>query len=181
MNDNKNCMTPEIAYNLGRLKQIPGEATFSEDNLYRYTLTRKWGIMDKSLIITMMNPSTASESILDPTIRKVLQWSIIWGYDKLIVLNLFAYRSTEMKQIFQVSNPIGPDNDYHIIETLENNKLSLHIAAWGKKGNFLERDHQIRTFYTNLGIPLHYLVLNSDGTPSHPLYLSKNTTPTLWK
>ena len=174
-------MTPEIVYNLGRLKQIPGDATFSEDNLYRYTLTRKWNAGDKTLVITMMNPSIASETILDPTIRKILQWSILWGYDQLIVLNLFAYRSTEMKQIFKVSNPIGPANDYHIIETLENNKSAIFIAAWGKKGNFLERDHQIRNIYTNLGIPLHYLVLNSDGTPAHPLYLPKTTIPILWQ
>lgn len=174
-------MIPEIVYNLGRLKQIPGEATFSEDNLYRYTLTRKWGAMDKTCTFIMCNPSTADASILDPTVRKCLEWSIIWGYDQLLVLNLFAFRSPYPKDLRKVKNPVGLHNDSVILEAMENNKNGLFIAAWGANGKYLNREGDVRFIADCAGIGLHYLRLTPNGYPEHPLYLSKSLTPILWR
>src|SRR5579872_2933160 len=138
-------MTPaEVAYNLGRIKLIPGKAVFSDDKIYRYVLTRTWGSGDKSCIFIMCNPSTADENILDPTVRKCLEWSINWKYDRLIILNLFALRSTNPANLYISPHPVGPENDYHIIETIENNKSGLFIAAWGAHSELLNRGDEVR-------------------------------------
>lgn len=175
-------MNPEIIYNLGRVKQLPGTAIYSEDKKYRYVLTREWNSgRNKTLITIMMNPSTATENILDPTVRKVTEFAIMWGFDRCIVLNLFAYRSTDIKQIFKVQDPVGPENDYWIIETIENNKDATYLAAWGTKGNYLDRDYKVRTIADNLGVSFNYLKLSNEGHPIHPLYLSKTSLPIPWR
>lgn len=176
-------MTPaEIAYNLGRIKQIPGEAVFSNDKIYRYILTRTWGTGDKTCTFIMCNPSTADESILDPTVRKCLEWSILWKYDRLIILNLFALRSTNPAKLYTVMDPVGPDNDFHIMETMENNKNGLFIAAWGTHSEHLNREDDVRLLADRLGIALNYMRLTpKSGHPEHPLYIPKSLTPTLWR
>jgi hypothetical protein len=52
----------------------------------------------RSLIIwVMMNPSTADHSKNDPTICKVMNYSRDWGFTDLLVLNIYAIRSTDQQ------------------------------------------------------------------------------------
>jgi hypothetical protein len=70
---------------------------FSSCRRYRYTLDHDWD----NLVHTQggyvawigLNPSTADEQQLDPTLRRVRSFSDRMGYRRLVMVNLFGFRS----------------------------------------------------------------------------------------
>src|ERR1700679_2220036 len=91
-------------------------AQFSHDNTYRYTLTRKWD-EGPAVAFLMFNPSTATATTEDPTIRRCIGFARRWGYGRLVILNLYAIRGTDPRTPSQTLDPIGPLNDYWIEDT----------------------------------------------------------------
>jgi len=62
---------------------------------YRYELSRQWGRGDRVVLFVGLNPSTADASTDNPTIRRCIGFAQAWGYDGLLVGNLFALRATD--------------------------------------------------------------------------------------
>ena len=139
-------------------------ATFSDCRKYRYGLSRTWNGKKKTILFIGLNPSTANEKIDDPTIRRCINYAQNWGYGSLLMVNLFAYRATIPSELKNVKNPIGNDNDLHIIELLK--KADIAVAAWGNEGTLLNRDKEVKKILPNLMC----LKINKSGQPSHPLY-----------
>ncbi len=154
-----------------------GDAAFDETRTYRYSLTRRWDSGSGSVCWIMLNPSTADERVLDPTIRRCVQFSRSWGYDGLEVVNAFAYRSTDPKKMFAFTGDIiGRDNDEAIFIAMERNQLC--IAAWG--ANIAKRpgrEDAIIGLACDAGASLMALKISSTGRPYHPLYLPGDLTP----
>jgi len=143
-------------------------ATFSDCRKYRYTLSRTWNGKKKTILFIGLNPSTANEKIDDPTIRRCINYAQNWGYGSLLMVNLFAYRATMPSELKNVKNPIGNDNDLHIIELSK--KADIAVAAWGNEGTLLNRDKEVKKILPNLMC----LKINKSGQPSHPLYQKKD-------
>ena len=143
-------------------------ATFSDCRKYRYGLSRTWNGKKKTVLFIGLNPSTADEKIDDPTIRRCINYAQNWGYGSLLMVNLFAYRATMPTELKNVKNPIGNDNDLHIIELSK--KADIAVAAWGNEGTLLNRDKEVKKILPNLMC----LKINKSGQPSHPLYQKKN-------
>jgi len=143
-------------------------ATFSDCQKYRYALSRTWNGKKKTILFIGLNPSTANEKIDDPTIRRCINYAQNWGYGSLLMVNLFAYRATMPSELKNVKNPIGNDNDLHIIELSK--KADIAVAAWGNEGNLLNRDKEVKKILPNLMC----LKINKSGQPSHPLYQKKD-------
>ena len=62
---------------------------------YRYTLRRSWPSGDgRRICWIMLNPSTADEPINDRTITRCIGFTSRWGHSGLVVINLYALRST---------------------------------------------------------------------------------------
>jgi hypothetical protein len=166
---------------------------FSDDRVYRYTLWRdnlNCGLplsLDPSPPETRnenfyvqfigLNPSTADETKDDPTVRRCIRFVKDWGYGALCMTNLFAYRATDPKDMKKFHAPIGEhyQNDVTLQEIA--NGAALVICAWGKDGNFKDRQRHVVSLLKPTG-KLHHLGLNGDGTPRHPLYLKASTMPT---
>lgn len=150
-------------------------AYISSDGKYRYVLRREWGFDVKNHVaFVMLNPSTADARIDDPTIRRCIGFAQSWGYDGLSVVNLFAYRATNPKNLMRAADPIGPDNDEWIRDITLRSKIT--VAAWGTKGNFLGRDQSCGKF-----LPFLYcLELTKDGFPKHPLYVKSMRRPEIF-
>ena len=147
------------------------DAILSEDRKYRYVLSRIWDESKSMVMIIGLNPSTADETIDDPTIVRCIDFAKNWGYGGIYMLNLFAFRATLPKDMFSVENPIGDENDKFIEKY---SKLSDKvICAWGNDGNFKNRSQYILSNIENK----FYLKLNKSGEPAHPLYLSKDLIP----
>jgi hypothetical protein len=144
-------------------------ALISPDGLYRYTLHRGACHGSGLLNFIMLNPSKADHEINDPTIRRCLGYARSWGYADLVVTNLFAFRSPNPIDLMRVVDPVGPDNDRHILEWAA--KASTVVCGWGAHGKFKGRGAAVRKLLADAGIKPQALKLTNDGEPCHPLYL----------
>lgn len=142
-----------------------GGAVFSPDRVYRYELRRTWGEGGVVAFIGL-NPSTADETLDDPTIRRCIGFAKRWGYGHLVMLNLFAFRATDPREMKAAIHPIGPENDKHIVQVAR--RADLVVCAWGVHGSYQGRDQDVLNI-----LPVHpqALGVTKDGYPKHPLYL----------
>ena len=140
-------------------------AVFSPDRVYRYELRRTWGPGPVVAFIGL-NPSTADETVDDPTIRRCIGFAKRWGYGGLVMLNLFAFRATDPRDMRAADDPVGPDNDRHLIAATS--ESGLVVAAWGVHGAYRNRDREVAGL---LAWNLMALGLTRDGHPRHPLYV----------
>lgn len=147
---------------------------FSIDRRYRYALWRDWGGEGYAMFVGL-NPSTADETLDDPTIRRCVAYAKSWGYGALCMTNLFAFRATDPKDMLAATDPVGAENDATLLDLAE--RASVVVAAWGTHGTHLGRAQTVR----NMLPSLHYLKLTKDGHPGHPLYLKKELTPVPWR
>ena len=71
-------------------------ATFSPCRRWRYTLLRRWEPANLIVVAFIgLNPSTADETLDDPTIRRCIGFAKAWGAGGMYMLNLFGWRSTD--------------------------------------------------------------------------------------
>lgn len=161
---------------------IGGYAEFSKCDTYRYVLKRRlsqplrWV---KPWLFIMLNPSTADENVLDPTIRRCVNFAEKMGGTELIVVNLFALRSTNPKGLLSHKDPVGPLNDQKIEEMISytEQRNGIIIAAWGAMPFARERASQM---YEKYGSFRCFGVNKGGLSPKHPLYLRNDSTPHRW-
>lgn len=156
-----------------------GAAIFSQDRVYRYTLTRTWDRQRPFGVFIGLNPSTADEERLDPTLRRVMRFLDREGCGGMIVLNLFAYRATDPMAMKLVKEPVGEDND-HWIDQVVNHVTDDGpiLVGWGTHGR-----HMNRSTVVGPKLPLSrtfHLGLCKDGEPTHPLYIASATPFVSW-
>lgn len=158
---------------------MPSEsgAMFSPCRKYRYRLWRTWGESAPAVFV-MLNPSTADETDNDPTVERCERRAKAMGFGGLRVANIFALRSTAPAALYASDDPIGKDNDAAIIESVSGS--GLVVCAWGTHGNLLRRGEKVLEMIRGSGIVPHYLKLNNDGTPKHPLYVGYDVKPQPW-
>jgi hypothetical protein len=121
-----------------------------------------------------LNPSTADEAQDDPTIRRCIGFAKTWGFGGIYMLNLFAYRATNPKEIRLVEEPIGGKNDDYLKGYFA--KKGLNIACWGIWGTFMNRGDEVINMLGKAN--LSCLGMTKIGQPKHPLYLKGDTVPT---
>jgi hypothetical protein len=149
-----------------------GGALFSDDGLYRYELTREWG-PGKLVCFIGLNPSTADAEQDDPTIRRCISFAKREGGGRLLMLNLFSWRSTNPKALIGLPNPIGEPPEE--IAPRWNN-AALVIAAWGAIHKSLRwRAGQVADMLCG-DSRARCLGTTADGSPRHPLYV-RGTAP----
>lgn len=150
-------------------------AILSDDKLYRYRLWRTLpdGVIGRGLFI-MLNPSTATASIDDPTIKRCTGFAKRFGWTRYDVVNLFSYRTADPLRLRGVDS-IGPEHHAHALRAIL--EADVIICAWGA-----DRLVQGSTFAASMlegvraagKVPL-CLGKNKDGSPCHPLYLKSDT------
>jgi hypothetical protein len=146
---------------------------------FRYVLWREWDASLPKVVFIMLNPSTADALKDDPTVAKCGRFARRWGFGSLHVLNIFAFRSTDPDVLPNVADPVGPDNDAHIRDTVSG--AGLVVAAWGNHGALRSRSSAVRKLLAESNVALHYLKMNGTGEPSHPLYLKETLQPQRWE
>ena len=144
---------------------------------YRYLLWREWDSNNKTVSFIMLNPSRADAEINDPTITRCINFASFWGYGRLEVVNLFAYRTSKPSLIKQVAEPIGKDNDRYIVESVK--RSDKVILAWGNHGTWQQQDLYILQLLKNHN-HLYSLGITKRGCPRHPLYLRSTIKPQIY-
>ena len=144
-----------------------GEATFSADGLYRYSLSREWLIGESTVAFIMLNPSIADAGHDDPTIRRCIRFAQDWGYRRLVIGNIFAFRSTDPAPLLLVDDPVGPDNDAWLRRICA--EAEDVVCAWGNRGGYNGRGDIVKDL---IGQERRFsLGLTMVERPKHPLYV----------
>ncbi len=153
------------------------DAVYSDCEQYRYLLTRTWASGSKMLFV-MLNPSTATEVQNDPTVERCERRARALGHGAFRVTNIFAFRSTDPRAMRAAADPVGPDNDAAILDSLS--WADSILCAWGNHGLHLDRGAAVVDLLRKTGAPLFHLGLTGQGQPRHPLYVGYDQQPQLW-
>lgn len=162
-------------------------AIISECGKYRYRLTRIWDETLPKVIWLMLNPSTANGTEDDPTIRKCIGFAKRWGFGGIEVINCWAFRSSDPKQLYLQHDPFGQRNWEHIDEVCS--ESNLLIAAWGceavvrklNKAGLSAKDTLMQIMNRHCALGIDHLGISKTGNPYHPLMLSYDTPRQTYK
>lgn len=143
-------------------------AKLDKTRKFRYVLWREWDEGEGTCVFVMLNPSTADAKKDDQTIKKCIGFAQRWGYRRLEVVNLFAYRATDPKKLLKCKDPVGPDNDLYLGAVLF--KAKRVVIAWGStKVPKADRVAEVLRIVANWGISeFGALGRTKDGEPRHP-------------
>jgi len=147
-------------------------AMFSPCETWRYVLSRTWNPNLPRLLVIGLNPSVASETQDDPTIRRCINFAKDWGFGSYVMCNAFGLRSTDPAGLLAVDDPNGPDNDRHIYE--QSRQAEMILVAWGANRLMKKRSRQVIKL---LGRDPHCLGVTKSGSPRHPLYVPGKVKP----
>lgn len=184
---------------------IASGAVISACGNYRYSLFREWRLGNStqwdmwtdddgwpivdgegkqlgdplSCVFVMLNPSTADADQDDPTIRRCVGFAKAWGYDRLDVVNLFAWRATNPQDVLAMTggktDPVGRDNRLYVHRAIE--RAGIVVCAWGAHGGHIDQDETMLGWLEEHGAEPMALKLTKDRFPSHPLYLPADSKP----
>lgn len=151
---------------------ITRTAEFSDCGTWRYKATRTWDLDKPWVQWICLNPSLADTEKDDPTVRRMMQYALDWGYGGIDVRNIFSIVSPYPKDMYAAEDPIGPNNDL-----TPNSRSTLIVGGWGAHGDYKNRGYEVLTKLSGEGYTVHYLALTKGGQPRHPLYLSGSLLP----
>lgn len=150
---------------------------------YRYRLERRWGD-GPAFVVIGVNPSTADATHDDATIRRCLGFARAHGCGALVMVNLFAFRSTDVRALpanHREAN--GPRNDDAVLSAC---RLpgAVVVCAWGSRTKLRpplrSRAFMLTGWLRAQGVQLHVLRLTKAGDPEHPLYLPGELRAEVW-
>jgi hypothetical protein len=152
-------------------------AILSADRRYRYALSRKVKPVSSGFVepprccaFVLLNPSTASESEDDPTVRKCRGFAERWGFPMFDIVNLFALRATDPDALRLAVDPgtVGVNDDWIMAVARH---AAVVVAGWGNHGELYNRGQRVRAMLQGAGIPLHCWEITKANQPKHPLYV----------
>jgi hypothetical protein len=147
-------------------------ALISECGRYRYRLWRLWDDLTPVMVWVMLNPSTADADVDDPTIRKCIGFAKQHHYGGIIVVNLFAWRATDPKELPTVTDPVGPENDQHILWACTAPLMLSVVAGWGSMKWAQKRAARVKMLIQSQARrDVKCFKQSESGAPWHPLYL----------
>lgn len=149
------------------------DAVISDCGQYRYLLRRTWDYAKPRALFVMLNPSTADAQIDDATIRSCIRLCSGMGYGSFEVVNLFAWRATDPKELDRCREPIGDRND-GIIESAVG-RCDIVICAWGAAKIARTRARWVCETIRSMRPAIFCLGKTKDGAPKHPLYIKSGT------
>lgn len=96
---------------------------------YRYVLIKEWEKSDKPVVVIMYNPSYASYLMYDKTVMNVENYLKKKGFNKIIILNLFAIKSKD-SSIVSKGNQKYEDKNKEYIKKYIKESDDIYLA-WG--------------------------------------------------
>lgn len=157
------------------------KAEFSPDRRYRYRLDAALSDDGGVCMFLMLNPSKADETRSDPTVTRCKRFAARWGYGALSVCNLFALRSTDPAALTASEDPVGADNDEHLLKAAR--AADAIVCAWGNHGEIMNRGKRVERALRGAGLSgrMRHLGLTKRDHPRHPLYLRRDARPIRWQ
>jgi hypothetical protein len=128
------------------------------------------GDKDKRVAWVMLNPSYGGAAENDPTIRRCIDFSCRFGFESLVLVNLFAFITAYPRILREEGFPVGDGNDDAILAA--GHESALVIAGWGEQSNLVVRARARHVFDMLTRPPnkiaIECLGVTSAGAPRHP-------------
>jgi hypothetical protein len=148
-------------------------AVYSGGALFRYILMRAGADRGRRVLgATLLNPSTASAFVDDPTIRRVRSFAARENFGTILIGNMFAFRSTDPKNLRAVAS-IGKHNDAWLQFIAAHSDTVL--CGWGVNKLAQTRAATVVPLLREHCANLVCLGTSKSGAPNHPLYLAADT------
>ena len=146
---------------------------------YRYTLTRELPTgPNRQVCWVMLNPSTATEVRDDLTISKVKGFTERLGARFIVVVNLFALRATQPRDLLTHPDPVGRLNYFAVKRALaESEEVVFAWGSWWETLNVHKRPHRmdVEAMAAEAGHKPLCLGTTAGGSPRHPSRLGYET------
>lgn len=186
-------LKPEDAHR----KKVRRDAKVSPDRRYRYWLQRRWAEGPVGVVVGI-NPSTADADAEDHTTRKLIGFAERWGWGGYWLVNPFALRATDQRELLRAEDPVGPENDDELLAAFARGALTADeylvpavVCAWGSAKTVAirrlldRRLEQLWALLSGAGLATRAwscLGTSRDGSPRHPLMLAYDTplVPFAW-
>jgi hypothetical protein len=100
--------------------------------VFRYAFGRWWGNVDLATIAiwVLLNPATGdTEQRHRPTLERCLSRTRAAGHTELVIVNLFAFRDTNPRNLRTAPDAVGPANDDVLRVLAKERKRSLRGAG----------------------------------------------------
>lgn len=165
-------MLRELHQNQKRMVGMDCGAEFDTSGRYRYALWRAWSANYPRVVFILLNPSTADEQRNDPTIRRCMGFARAWQFGSVEVVNLFAYRATDGRELLKAVDPVGEENNRFLMRAVE--RCSTVVVGWGSRGTLLGRDREVISLLAGRK-DVYCLGTTKGGHPRHPLYVRGDT------
>ncbi|HDX9630586.1 TPA: DUF1643 domain-containing protein [Bacillus cereus] len=148
------------------------EVFMSDNEKYRYQLTRTWDDTKDNATIIMLNPSKAELFITDKTVMNVQNFLIKNNYGSMTIVNIFSYMTTNPSYLKEREEVFESENDKFIYKACKD--AELIIVAW-TRDKHTRRKREIE----NLIYPFNKKVMcfqDEKGLkPRHPRDLNDKT------
>ncbi|MFI5336569.1 MAG: DUF1643 domain-containing protein [Opitutales bacterium] len=157
---------------------MDNDCQFSPDRRHRYSLVHRWNPLfgDRLILWIGLNPSTADEQQLDPTLTRIRTFSQREGFDGFWMANLFGLRTPYPEEMMAAPDPVGPGNDAALLAAAA--RCERIVAAWGAGGFFQERADAVVRLLARY--ELWCLGTTQGGHPRHPLYVPADQPLVRW-
>jgi hypothetical protein len=162
-------------------------ASFSDDGLFRYSLSRRWAASGPIDLWIAANPSKAGADGDDHSVRKMIGFSKRLGSAGLDLVNMHAFIATAPSELVRAHRDgvdiDGPENERRLAAALCSTRYARRIVAWGDclGAIGLPRARSILIFATRMGIELVCLGTTASGNPRHPLRVGYATKLRPWR
>lgn len=150
---------------------------------HRYCLWRKWG-EGGTVVWILLNPSTADALEDDPTVRKCIAFTKLWGqqaglptYGSIIIVNLYSWRATKPKDLRGATTPYNDRTDKVIELCLRH--ADRVMCGWGANPALdkASRVSRVMGLIRAAGHTPEALRVTQAGHPEHPLYIPYAVQP----
>lgn len=157
------------------LKDCRRGALLSACGTFRYSLFRRWEWPGDKLLFVMLNPSTGDAAVDDPTIRRCVTFAHTHGFRAIEVVNLFAFRATDPRDLARNGWQTGGQEADDAIQACAYDAKTVCVAwgAIGDKGPASDRAQEVAPMLRACATldELQCLRITRSGYPQHPLYL----------
>lgn len=158
------------------LDELTG-AELSVCKRHRFWLLRRWK-RGPLLLWVMLNPSTATATVDDATIRRCIGFAEQWGYAGIVVCNLYTLRATSPKDLYrELELARYYQADERLRALLEHPDVAPQvICAWGDLNKRAKpRAREVHALIVAAGKAPQCLGRTADGNPRHPVRLAYAT------
>lgn len=160
-------------------------AKLSDDLMCRWALERIWHHpFQRICVFILLNPSTATDDIDDPTILRCIAFAKYWGYDGIRIVNLVGFRATKPEVMFawfvQQSSTHLYEHSLIAMDACLQPDVAKVIVGHGVLPKFMQWHATLTLQLVQHHRNLNAIKMNKDGSPAHPLYLRGDLKPSLY-